>query len=430
MHPAFARKPLAGLLSLGLLTTGGLAQASGFRIPEVSTAGLGTSNALVANPKEVGALPYNPAAMAFHEGTNLSAGLAIIEPSTTVTNSTGSHDSEPSTPFYVPNAYMMGHINPDLTWGVGVTAPFGLQTKWAPGTFPFSQVAAATAAAIIGAGGSPAQAAAAAQQIGGAHPTFSKIEMLNFNPNVAYKIGSNLSVSAGVDYYLINDLNLNTLGADIHGDGDGWGFNLAALYSAGPWSLGASYRSAVTADVDGSVDISGTATPASTTVDFPSILQVGVRYQASEALALEFDVDRTGWSTFDRITINRTGTTPIVSANNWDDANAYRLGATYDLRPNTQLRFGYTFDETPQPDNSFSPRVPDNDRQLFSIGVAQNMSGWTVEAGYMYVLVDDRTINQPAWNPLANSDPNGTGVFNGEYETDIHLLALGVSTKF
>ncbi len=413
MHPAFARKPLAGLLSLGLLTTGGLAQASGFRIPEVSTAGLGTSNALVANPKEVGALPYNPAAMAFHEGTNLSAGLAIIEPNTTYTSPTGvSTDSDPSTPFYVPNAYMMGQINPDLTWGVGVTAPFGLQTKWAPGTF-----------------------SAFAGGVAGLQPTFSKIEMLNFNPNIAYKIGGNFSVAVGVDYYLVNDLNLNTVSADIHGDGDGWGYNLAALYTVGSWSIGASYRSPVTAEVDGSVDLAAGSVGANTTVDFPSILQVGARYQANDQLALEFDIDRTGWSTFDRIGINLSQPVPgigstINSRNNWDDANAYRLGATYDVRPNTQLRFGYTFDETPQPDDGFSPRVPDNDRQLFSLGVAQKMNGWTVEAGYMYVLVDDRTITQPTWNPAANPDPNGTSAFNGEYETDIHLLALGVSTKF
>ncbi len=415
MHPAFARKPLAGLLSLGLIATGGLAHASGFRIPEVSTAGLGTSNAMVANPKEIGALPYNPAAMAFHEGTNLSAGLAIIEPNTTYTSPAGvSTDSDPSTPFYVPNAYMMGQISPDLTWGVGVTAPFGLQTKWAPGTFTAFNI-------------NPAFAAA--------HPTFSKIEMLNFNPNIAYKIGNNLSVAAGVDYYLINDLNLNTTTLDIAGDGDGWGYNLAVMYTAGPMSVGASYRSAVAADVDGTVVAPGQSVGANTTVDFPSIFQVGARYQATEKLAVEFDIDRTGWSTFDRIGINLDapvvalgGASTINSRNNWDDANAYRLGATYDLQSNMQLRFGYTFDETPQPDSAFSPRVPDNDRQLFSVGVAQKMNGWTLEAGYMYVLVDDRTINQPAWTP--GTDPNGTSAFNGEYETDIHLLALGVSTKF
>lgn len=402
MHPAFARKPLAGLLSLGLLTTGGLAQASGFRIPEVSTAGLGTSNALVANPKEVGALPYNPAAMAFHEGTNLSAGLAIIEPSTTVTNSTGSHDSDPSTPFYVPNAYMMGHINPDLTWGVGVTAPFGLQTKWSPGTFPFGP-------------------------LGPLQPTFSKIEMLNINPNIAYKIGD-ISIAGGLDYYFVNDVNLNTVAADINGDGSDIGYNVAALFSTGAWSFGASYRSAVSVDIDGKVN----TTDAETAVDFPWMLQIGARYQANEKLAVEFDIDRTGWSEFDQIVIRSKATGGIIatSTNNWDDASAYRIGATYDLQPNTQLRFGYAFDETPQPDSNFSPRVPDNDRHLLSFGVAQKLNGWTLEAGYMYAMVDERTVSSTTPLTSPAQDPNGTAVYNGEYETDIHLLAIGVSTKF
>ena len=41
------------------LAYSGSSSASGFRIPEISTLGVGTSNALVANTTEIGALPYN-----------------------------------------------------------------------------------------------------------------------------------------------------------------------------------------------------------------------------------------------------------------------------------------------------------------------------------------------------------------------------------
>ena len=96
----------------------------------------------------------------------------------------------------------------------------------------------------------------------------------------------------------------------------------------------------------------------------PYRLQVGVRNQTTDKLAIEFDLTRTGWSSFDRlhVTQEQYGFTIVDSKNDWKDVNAYRLGVTYDISQATQLRVGYTFDETPQDDDYFSPRVPDADR--------------------------------------------------------------------
>lgn len=75
---------------LGLVGVG-QAWASGFRIPEVSVAGLGYANALVDNPEALGVLPYNPAAMGFHDGSQLSAGVFAIDPRLRVTTASGEH---------------------------------------------------------------------------------------------------------------------------------------------------------------------------------------------------------------------------------------------------------------------------------------------------------------------------------------------------
>lgn len=387
------------LIGAALAGTALTAHASGFRLPEASLAGLGTSNALVANAQEPGALTYNPAAMAFHDGTTVVAGLIAIAPDISVTTASGAHDSDVDSPFYVPNLFATGHISPTVTWGLSIGAPFGLETNWPAGTFP----------------------------IGVASPTRSKIDMVNINPNVAVKLGANTSIAAGLDYYYVRDVRLDSGAAKVSGDGGDYGFNLAALHIAGPWSFGASYRSAITVDVDGTVN----TTPATANVDFPWMLQVGARYQVNKAVAVEFDVERTGWSEFDQIRIRSAATGGILatSTNNWDDATAYRLGATWDVAPNTQLRAGYTFDETGQTDEYFSARLPDADRHLFSVGIAQKLGGWTVEGGYMYVLFDDRD-NASTTAYVPGSDPNGTLAYNGSYSASVHLLGLGVNTKF
>ncbi|NOX75510.1 MAG: hypothetical protein GXP17_02615, partial [Gammaproteobacteria bacterium] len=60
--------------------------ASGFRLPEVSIAGTALSNAMVANPDLPGALPYNPAAMAFQKQGELLVGTVVFQPDISVTS--------------------------------------------------------------------------------------------------------------------------------------------------------------------------------------------------------------------------------------------------------------------------------------------------------------------------------------------------------
>lgn len=82
-----ALKTLCGICLLSL--TAQQATASGFRVPEASIAGLGTSSALVANPTELGAGPYNPAAMSFLGGSHLAVGVTLVQPDLNVTPSEG-----------------------------------------------------------------------------------------------------------------------------------------------------------------------------------------------------------------------------------------------------------------------------------------------------------------------------------------------------
>ena len=397
-----------GLLAAAIaLAVSSNASASGFRLPEVSIAGLGTSNALVANSSELGALIYNPAGMSLHDKGGAVAGLTDINLDLKVDPKGGTPtDSTGKDNIGVPSGYFMGQLDNGWAWGLGISVPFGLETRWPAGTFP-----------------------SFAGPLGAAAPEHSKLEVLNFNPNVSKRISPNTSVAFGVDFYNAKSMIFNTQAYAIDGTGEGTGFNLAVLHKAGAWSFGGSYRSQVDVDINGQVS----GAPATTTITFPWMLQVGARYQASKALALEFDVERTGWSKFDKLVIKApVAATTITSTNNWNDSNAYRFGGTYQIAPRTQLRFGLALDKTPQGDSYYSARVPDADRKLYSIGIAQDMGGWSLEAGYMRVEFDDRTVNSSVSYPrsLSNTDPNGTSAYNGKYTASVNLYGLGVSTTF
>ena len=342
------------LLAAAITATLGIsaAQASGFRVPEISVLGTGTSNALVANTNELGALPYNPANMAFHDKNGLVAGVTYIGYDLKVDTSVqggGSFDSTGKDSFWVPNLYFMAPGYDKVSFGLGINAPFGLETGWSANTFPsFSALG-------------PAAAAAA--------PAVSRIQMVNINPNIAYEINNTTSLAIGVDYYQLRDIMLNTQAAKIEGTGGDFGWNIGFTKKFDKWNLGVSYRSSVKVDINGTLN---DTVGASSSVEFPDLLQVGAYFQATEKWGIELDVERTGWSSFDKLVISAPAAgLSITSTNNWDDTWALRLGAIYAINEQTNLLLGYSFDETGQPDQYFSARVPDNDRQLFSVGIAQ-----------------------------------------------------------
>ncbi len=366
--------------------------------------------------------------MAFHEQSSLALGALLIGPNFSVRTESGRHDSEGADWLIPPMFQAAVRINDKWWAGLGVNAPFGLETRWPLDTFP----------KLTGVAPPPNPPVPLSPQ-----PTQSKLEILNFTPTASYRVNENLALSAGADIYWAKAAQLNSSLSQLEGDGSGWGFNLSALYVVNALSLGINFHSAATVKLDGTYTAmnsllvaGGRLSPSQTgelDINLPWRLQLGARYEINPKLAVELDWTRTGWSEFEEIKVtgDLNGSTLIQDQNQWEDANAFRLGATYQLLAQTQLRFGYSYDETGQGDEYFSARIPDNDRNLFSVGVSHALSdGWQVEAGYMYVMFTERDYTGE--RPYAGSGPeiNGTDAIAGKYEAHAHLIGLEISKTF
>ena len=181
----------------------------------------------------------------------------------------------------------------------------------------------------------------------------------------------------------------------------------------GPGRPGLQLGRPVEIDIEGTLSAGPSSGPGQTTITFPALLQVGARYQVNTNLALEFDIEMMRLSSFNVLILTITHgapgvPSPIVSTNDWGDTMAYRFGGSYKLGPNSLMRFGYAFDETPQGNAHFNPRVPNSDRHLFGIGLSQNIVGWTFDAGYMYLTAKNRRVASPVPFSVYGSDANGT----------------------
>ena len=409
----FAYRSLA-VATLLALSTGG-AQASGFSVPEISIGGLGASNAVVANHKMLGAVPYNRSLAVFHDGTTVSGGLMVVhaesEASIVAPNAPTTVDFQGRDNVLIPNLALTHQINDQLTLTFTSAVPLGLSTKYPAGAF----------SSLNNVPAPPLNSS----------PTKSQVEVIDVSPGLAFRINKDTALALGIDYYWVRKVAFDTVSVQNEGDGDAWGWNVSASHIAGPWSFGASFHSTAEADISGETTFLGTAFGGTTTtLNIPWRAQIGARYQINPALAIEGDISRTGWNSFDTLAIQTTSPAgTITSINQWKDANAYRLGGTYQLNDSTELRFGYTLDKTGMPDAYFSARVADEDRQLFSIGVEKQLGdGLAIEGGYMLVKFKDRSHRAAGFTTVG--EPNGSLLYNGDYSSTVHLLGVGLSKRF
>jgi long-chain fatty acid transport protein len=391
--------------------------AGGFMIGEQGARAEGMGGAFTGVADDPSALWFNPAGIAFQKGIIATAGLDVIMPNYKYTDpTTGLSYTAAKKTFVTPQGYLVYNTGSlPVAFGLAINTPFGLSTDWTSSGAPFTATA------------NPALIPATV--------TFSKIEMLNINPSVAYKINDHLSIAAGASYYDVSNVELDNQALLLHGNGDGWGGNVAIMYKNGPLGFGISYRSSVKVKISGSATYPigsaapplppGYATGANTSITFPDIVNVGVSYHVSEALLVSADVDWVNWKTFDKLVVNQpafgaAGTLTIPE--NWKATTAFRLGAEWGFAPKMRARLGYVYDPTPINNVDFSPRLPGNDRQLFNLGFGYDVgTKTTLDLAYSYVLLKDRTQTQAAL-PGA--------FYNGTYKSDTNIVAASITHQF
>ncbi len=387
------------------------AMAGGFFVPEQGTKAVGMANAFTAIADDPSANWYNPAGLA-DQPTSLMASGDVLLPKNTYELGGASYSARKSV-FVIPQLY--GNYALDslpVSVGFGVNAPFGLSTDWTNSGAPFSLVTA-----------------------GGDSVTFSQIEAIQANLNVAYKLSDHLSLAVGGVYYNATKVRLDNALLEIKGNGDGFGGNAALLYHNGDFSFGVNYRSRVKIDISGiAVGLSPLPAPfpgvsggATTSLTLPDIVMVGAAWKVTPDILLTVQIDWTNWTTFDAIVLNFqpsllnvvTGSTKLVPEN-YKSVATFRVGAEWTYMPGKRARIGYVYDPTPTSTPDVSPRLPGNDRQLVTLGWGMDIDeAMTLELAYAYVWLNDRNLTT-----------SNTPVYNGLYKSDVHILSAGLNYRF
>lgn len=396
MSQSLSRIPLAlASLPLAAPTAG---HASGFHLQEQSVKAAGRAFSGETADRGPESLWWNPAAIAGLDGARAYLGASAILPRGRLVD-TGTlivRPGQPPAPVggdpvarnpidagVVPSGAISLPLNERVAIGVAVTSPFSFTTDYASDNW-----ARYTA-------------------------DRTKLRTVDIQPSIAVaatdwlRLGIALNIQYA-DASLGNALpNLLPGSPDAAQElsGDGWdlGWSAGLQVEQGPLTLGAAYKSSIKHRLSGRIETTGLLgplaaqsgeIPARATFRTPWQANIGLRYRATEALTLNAQATRFGWSEFDAIRLGP----PLNSAipESYRDSWAVAGGFDYALSPALTVRGGLQWDQTPTRRGNRDARVPDSSRLNYSAGLSWAVNDRvTLDASASYIDFWTVPIDRP-----------------------------------
>jgi long-chain fatty acid transport protein len=359
-----------------------LGHAQGIRFQPQGATAAGQGNAFSAQADDPSAIHYNPAGLSQVKGIQVLNGTTLVGGSVTYTSPTGIDsrgdfggtiaNPPPSYSYVSANLGSLGWNSlSDVTVGLGLNSPFGLNIRYPVGG-PFNTVV-----------------------------TSAALPLIDIKPTVAYKLNDQLAIGIGADIYTFasflgqghaeqKQMGTGPLaGASIeaNGKGTGAGANFSLLYtplrnSDGKpiASIGLVYRTQAVVPLDGSLLVNGTkVADASTSLVLPQIYTGAVAIwpvrTSEREWKLELDVEYVGWNSNRNLDIHLSSGQVIPQPQQWKTVPVVAIGTEYKwLNPSwlphwdVAVRSGYTRTENPVPDTTFNPATISLTANTLSIG--------------------------------------------------------------
>lgn len=433
------------------------ANASGFQIKENSVKAMGRAFAgSAAAAGDTSVVANNPAAMSTFDKSALQVDVTVIDLSADFTGGgvaaagsplqqslTGSDGGNAGDTTPVPAMSAVFPIGDSgMTVGAMVSAPFGLKTEYDRGW------------------------------VGRYTALTSDLKTIDLTLAASFDFGSEVSMGVGLVYERAeatlskaidfgsaicaanplacitptpetalfgpqkNDGQAEVTGSD---NGIGWIIGMH-IHPNEKTAIGISHRSEISHDLSGTADftvppevvaalgpLAPTDVPAFAPLTTPSVSTISVSYAITDRFTLLGDVSLTGWDSLQSVDIYRRDSNALIASEefDWEDTVFASLGAEFQLNDSFVLRGGVAMDQTPTNDEARTPRLPDEDRTWFSIGLTWMPSeSWDVSAGYSYIKTDDPKIN------IQPSVGSSGSTLVGSYDASVNLFGVSAQYKF
>ena len=427
------------VFSVAGLVMAGSAAASGFALTEQSGSGLGNAFAGgAASAEDASTIFYNPAGMSQLAGNQIAVAGSMIRPSARFSGSvtgipfqtagSGTGGDAGSWGF-APSGYFSMELNPQTHVGLGINAPFGLQTQYD------------------------------ANWMGSYQAIKSQIQTVNVNPAISCRINDMISLGAGLDYQHINGelsnaanysalafslggagllgaVGVNSNGiSTVSGSDSAWGYNLGALFDLSDQTrIGIAYRSRIDYNLSGTASLTNVpgallagglpqVQPVSVAMTMPDSFSLSGFHAFNDKWDMMFDATRTGWSVVQQLNVlAANGTSLGNTPYDWNNTWRFSAGANYHYNAAWTVRMGVAYDQSPVSDAFRNARIPDASRTWLSIGGQYKPARQdAIDFGYAHLFVNSAAINQLQ---------AGAGNLAGSYDNSVNILAVQYAHGF
>jgi len=421
--------------------------SGGFSNQVVGLRALGKGNSAVASPEDASTVYMNPAGMPFLKGMQSEKGITFEVLQFEHKNPAGNETRGEKSLIKVPHGFFTtgNAINDRFSLGLGMSAPYGLQTEWDDQSF----------ARFVA--------------------TESELVIIDYNASLAYKVTDNFAIAGGMSFYdssvalnkkvnvtavnfsLNSSVTPNVIGSQqLKGDDTALGYNLALFYQPNEnHRMGATFRSKAEFRYKGRISLAGLTGISSTTfggshyetrleskLTLPESFEVGYAYTPdSKKWTWEVDGAWTGWDSVERARYDwpeesSAARLAILNVDNpfpRDWRSTYSVGTGYEYRAKDwlKLRTGYLFYQTPVPGDHFEPSLPDTNRHFFTGGFGIEKGNFRADAAYALVIAPKRSIDNTVGNSSDTNAIDGTvSSIDGDFGSLNHLFGVNISWAF
>jgi long-chain fatty acid transport protein len=390
----------------------------GFRSPTTGAQGLGTSGGRFAFIDDASAAWHNPANLTLLSKWETSFEPTFVHHQAEFSGPSGT--AKTTDPWkFLPALFVGGPLNDRVSAGLAVTVPYGLAVKWDWENAGILKYQA---------------------------PHFVDLKTFNFNPNLAFKIGDRLRLGVGLDV-MWSELQLRQSyswasrfqapllpDGDLRARGDGVGISGNVALGVDLWE---GHRAAFTARLPMDVEYEGSFTASNvpgagtsrtdfnSQINFPTILGFGYGVRLTDTVRVEANMEWIQFSRFETLSLGVDPSTagflglPTEYKQDWRNTFTFGVGGDWAFAEGWKLRLSYQHYQTPVPDRTFSPTIPDSAQNVLTAGVGYRVGPHRLDLSYSRVLYDSRTIS-------AQDNPT----FAGTYGIAVHLISAGYGFQF
>ena len=463
--PVKTAMPVCVLLAGSVAVIGQSAHAGGFALIEQGGSGMGNAYAgAAAVSHDASTVWFNPAGMLELKDPQLAVAGHIIavssdfsdrgttlNPAFGATDVPGAGEVDAGGTSGLPNFYYVRGINDDLSFGLGVSVPFGNSTEYGR------------------------------DWVGRYQAVESAVSVLDINPAIAYRVNPKFNIGAGVSVQIFDatlgsavDSGATCLGlatnpavpvqladcvnadlseagelandgyADISGDSLAASFNVGFLYKPRQGTrLGLAYRHSVDHELEGdsvfttNEDLANILSnrqfplfanvAVTADAELPSSVMLSVAHEATDKIELLADATYMGWSSLPELRIKFESPVQPDTFNTLGYEDVWRVsaGLNYQHTDAMTLRAGVAYDQDPVPSVQLrTPRIPGNERTWLAFGMGYQVNEQMgFDFGFAHLFVDETPIDNA-------SEAAGGTTIRGVYDTSVNLVSAQFNYKF